>query len=144
MSRNLWIGLVVVLVIGLAGWYLMRPKQEVIPTPSVDSMTPSTDTANPSASSSAMMNEVIVNISSTGFSPNDITIKVGESVTWMNVDNAMHNVSSAPHPIHTTYTPLNLGSFAAGEKVSLVFDKAGTYKYHDHLNPSIFGSITVQ
>ncbi len=143
MSKNLWIGLVVIVVIILAGWYLARPKDNLTPTPSVES-TPSTETASPSASSSAVIDENVVTISSSGFSPNDITIKVGGSVTWMNSSSDMQNVSSDPHPTHTNYSPLNLGNIPADGKVSLVFPKAGTYTYHDHLHPSFKGSITVQ
>jgi len=53
-------------------------------------------------------------------------------------------VNSALHPTHLEYPPLNLGVIKPGESKSLTFPEAGTYKYHDHLNPSLFGSVTVQ
>lgn len=143
MSRNLWIGLIVVIVLVLAGWYLTRPKQDMTPTP-VAVATPSTEMASPSSSSSAAIEQNVVTISSNGFSPGNITIKAGETVAWMNSDSANHTVNSAPHPTHTAYPPLNLGNVQPGGKVSLIFPKPGTYAYHDHLNPSLTGSVTVE
>lgn len=149
MSRNTAVAAVVVLVLIIGGWFLTRPKQSTTPS-SVTEQTPtpvSTESASPlSATEGAMMDESkdVVVINTTGFSPKDITISVSESITWINSDTADHIVDSAPHPIHTAYPPLNLGTINPGEKKSLTFPKAGIYKYHDHLNPTLSGSITVQ
>lgn len=142
MSKNLWIGLIVIVVIILAGWYLTRPKQEQFPATSTP--VPTATTSSEATDGAMVKEEVSINITADGFAPKDITIKVGDTVTWMNSDVSLHNVNSVPHPTHTTYPPLNLGKVAVGEKVSLMFDKAGTYNYHDHLNPSLFGSVTVE
>ncbi len=144
MSRNAVITVVVVIVVILGGWYLLRPKPSVAPTPSTVTSTP-TETAAPTASEGAMMKgETAVTVTASGFSPKDVTIKAGDSVTWMNNDSAVHNVSSAIHPTHQVYPPLNLGNIEAGGKVSLKFPTAGTYKYHDHLSPSLTGTVTVE
>ncbi len=145
MSRNTVIAVVMVIVLVIFGWYLLRPKGTT--TPEVSEPTPTSTaskSASPQASSSAAMTEKVVTISSTGFSPKSITIKAGESVTWTNSDSANHTVNSSPHPAHTDYPLLNLGVIKNGESKSLSFPKAGTFKYHDHLNPSLFGSVTVE
>lgn len=146
MNRN-WIIIAVILalvVLGLGYTFYQRAKLSVSPyNPTTVEVSP----ASPSAaetSPSATVAGVVVKVSATGFSPKEVKIKVGEVVTWMNDDTAMHNVSSAPHPTHTAYSPLNLGNIPAGSKVSLTFPTAGTYKYHDHLNPSLTGSVTVE
>lgn len=145
MSRNTAVAAIVVIVLVLAGWFFLRPKGTT--TPEVSQPTPTStasESASPQASPSATMTEKVVTISSTGFSPKSITIKAGESITWANSDSANHTVNSSPHPVHTDYPPLNLGVIKPGESKSLSFPKAGTYKYHDHLNPSLFGSVTVE
>lgn len=147
MSRNTVITILVVLVILVGGWWLMRPKNTSAPTPvTVESTPTSQSTAAPSASEGAMVKEDknLVTITTSEFSPKDITIKVGGTVTWVNSDSNDHTVNSAPHPTHTTYPPLNLNVIKPGEKKSLQFTQAGTFKYHDHLNPSLVGSVTVQ
>ena len=147
MSRNTTIAVVVVLVLIVGGWYLTRPKQPAVPSADTTQPPASTETAPPSsASEGAMMKEDknLVKVSATGFTPQNLTVKVGDTVAWMNSDSADHTVNSAPHPTHTVYPPLNLGVIKPGDKKTLTFPTAGTYKYHDHLNPSLFGSVTVQ
>ena len=147
MSHKLTL-VVVILVLVVGGWFLMRPKQTITPPVEVQSQTPvSTQSASPSsASAGATTNEEknVVTIGDTGFLPQSITFKVGETVTWVNTDTANHTVYSASHPAHTTYPPLNLGVVKPGTKASLSFPKSGTYKYHDHLNSSLTGTVTVQ
>ncbi len=146
MSRNLVIAVVVILIIA-AGWFLLRPKQPVVvPAPSVQSQPVSSNSASPSATEGAMMKDKsIVDISSNGYSPQSITIKAGESVTWINKDAANHTVNSDPHPTHTLYAVLNkIGLLKPGESKSVQFPTPGVYKYHDHLNPSLTGTVTVQ
>jgi len=86
----------------------------------------------------------VVSLTDTGFEPQSVSVKAGTKVVWRNKTNATANVSSAKHPTHLEYPPLNLGNFEPGEKVSLVFNEAGSYKYHNHLNPSKFGTVVVE
>lgn len=83
-------------------------------------------------------------LTSDGFSPSNLTIRAGSSVTWTNKSGKIATVDSGPHPLHTVYSPLNLGSFADGSTLTLTFDKPGTYGYHNHLNPSEGGTIIVE
>lgn len=81
---------------------------------------------------------------STGFEPQTITIKAGQTVTWTNQSGTKVFVASSPHPTHTDYPPLNLGVIENGGTKFLSFPTPGTYKYHNHLNPGQYGSITVE
>ena len=87
---------------------------------------------------------VKVSVTDAGFEPQTVNVKVGSKVVWTNNTQATADVSSAQHPTHLVYPPLNLGNFEPEEKVRLVFEEAGTYKYHDHLNPSMFGTVVVE
>lgn len=111
------------------------PEAEVITEPVSEGQT-----STPSAEEETN----VVTITSSGFSPNEIKIKTGGTVTWTNSDSVVHAVNSAVHPTHQLYLPLNLGNIQAGGKAALTFPDAGTYKYHDHLNPSSTGSIVVE
>lgn len=91
-----------------------------------------------------MEKETVVNETADGYKPKTVTVKVGAKVVWTNKSGEVGDVSSAQHPTHLVYPPLNLGNFDDGASVSLVFDKPGTYKYHDHLNPSRFGTVVVE
>ena len=144
MPRNAIIAIVVIILLAVAGWYLTRPKQTSVPQSTETSL--STQSAAPVASDEASMNagETMVSITQSGYSPKDITIKIGDSVVWTNNDSATHTISSDPHPTHTLYPFLNVGPLKPGEKKSVQFTTAGTFTYHDHLNPSLTGTVTVQ
>ncbi len=88
--------------------------------------------------------EAIVTVTTSGFVPQTLTIKAGTKVVWMNKSGGTVTVNSAVHPTHLVYPPLNLGEFGDGSSVQLGFDKPGTYKYHNHLNPSQTGTIVVE
>ncbi|RJQ34322.1 hypothetical protein C4556_02870 [Candidatus Parcubacteria bacterium] len=89
----------------------------------------------------------------TSFSPGEVTIKKGGTVTWNGTGNMW--VASAQHPTHTVYAGTSLqehcpsGSAeafdqcATGNSYSFTFDKVGTWFYHDHINASAFGSVVV-
>ncbi len=88
--------------------------------------------------------DATVTVTSSGFSPQTLTIKSGMRVIWINKSNTTATVNSAVHPTHLVYPPLNLGEFANDSSVQLIFDNKGTYNYHDHLNPSRVGAIIVE
>lgn len=87
---------------------------------------------------------VAVVLRDSGFTPVTINIKVGTKVVFANKSGGPATVNSAIHPTHLVYPPLNLGEFADAQTLELVFDKQGTYKYHDHLNPSRTGTVVVE
>lgn len=106
---------------------------------------PTTEVTKTAASpSGAMMEEKnTVTLTKNGFNPQILTIKAGTKVTWLNKSGGVATVDSANHPTHLVYPALNLGKFNDGESLSLTFDKTGAYRYHDHFNPSRFGTIVV-
>ena len=71
-------------------------------------------------------------------------MKVGESVEFVNNSSSNVQVNSAPHPTHELYPELNIGVIAPGETKSVTFTTAGTKTYHNHLNPSQNGQVTVE
>lgn len=85
-----------------------------------------------------------VSVAATGFSSASVTIPVGGTVTFTNVDTESHQIASNPHPVHTNFQALNIAVLAPGASGAVVFDRAGTFGYHDHLNPGLTGIVIVQ
>ena len=107
--------------------------------------TPAQSTTNQGTGGTVPKETIVnVNLTSSGFDPKTITIKIGTRVIWINKTGGAATVNSAVHPTHQVYPPLNLGEFPDGSSVQLVFDKLGTYKYHNHLNPSQTGTVVVE
>lgn len=88
---------------------------------------------------------VTVTVDSSGFSPATLTIKAGTRVQWDNNSGGEISINSDEHPTHSLYPELNdLNIVTNDSNVSLVFDKPGTYTYHDHYNPSRTGTVVVE
>jgi plastocyanin len=84
-----------------------------------------------------------VNISKKGFNPATISVQKGTLVTFTNKDSKQHRVASDPHPTHTKLSSFDSPNLKKGEKYFFLFDKAGTFTYHDHLNPLKFNGTVV-
>lgn len=146
--KTKWIVIgIVVIVIVLGGVFLfLKTNNQTSNNPSTNTQpTIQTQATSTPTGSPATTEKVIeVSLTSEGFSPSTLTIEKGTKVVWTNKSGEEANVSSDPHPFHTDYPPLNLGDFNDVGKLELVFDKSGTYKYHNHLNSSQRGTIIVQ
>lgn len=78
-----------------------------------------------------------VSIDSTGFKPNSITITEGDTITWTSRGSREHQVVA------------DRGQFVSailrpGQKYSFTFNAAGTYRYHDGLNPKLTAVVSVK
>ncbi len=76
------------------------------------------------------------------FTPADITIAVGTSLTWTNKDNFAHTVTSGiPGSPSGLFDSGNVG---ANGQFSFKFTTAGTYKYFCKIHIMMTGTITVK
>lgn len=149
-----WLIGIVILVVLVGGIYFLNKNITSTTTPSqttTESAPVPTSGSQPTSPATSTNQQNTVTLTQDGFSPTQdgfspatLTIKTGTTVTWINKSGTVATVNSVPHPIHTTYSPLNLGSFPDGGTLSLSFDKPGTYGYHNHLNASQKGTIVVQ
>ena len=76
------------------------------------------------------------------FSPERIEVQVGDTVVFVNASGADFWPASNIHPTHEVLPELDaLGPVPSGEAWKFVFDEAGQWLYHDHLNPSSGGTV---
>jgi len=86
----------------------------------------------------------IVEISKNGFTPSQLMIMKGDTVTFVNIHTSPSQPSSDPHPTHESYTDFDpTVGIAPGDSWSLRFDQVGNWQYHDHLSVGTRGEITV-
>lgn len=77
-----------------------------------------------------------VEITETGFNPLVIKVKRGERVQWVNKDSRMHQVAADPHPTSESLPSLkSTEPLLEQETYTAVFEKSGTFTYHDFLDP---------
>jgi plastocyanin len=104
----------------------------------------------PSGSGSPGPSGATITIGSNGaVSPADVTINVGQSVTFVNNDSRGHQIASNPHPAHSDCPAINaLATIAAGQtKLTNALTAAGACGFHDHDEPTnrgLQGTITIR
>ncbi|MFE3188630.1 cupredoxin family copper-binding protein [Nocardia sp. NPDC059240] len=82
---------------------------------------------------------VTVEVKDMKFSPADVTIKAGDTVTWKFDDSRPHDVQG----VGDTSLGINSPIIHKGEW-SHTFTTAGTYRYICSLHPDMKGTVTVQ
>lgn len=70
-----------------------------------------------------------------GFEPGDITVDVGQSVTWVNLDDDPHTATSGE---------FDTGIMQPGELVTVIFDTPGTFPYACQIHPIMTGQVNVR
>ncbi len=88
---------------------------------------------------------VKVRYTDTGFIPSKIEVSAGTMVEFVNESNMEMWVASDVHPSHEKLPTFDqFRSFKKGGLYRYVFDKAGTWPYHDHISPELEGVIEVR
>jgi plastocyanin len=79
-----------------------------------------------------------VDMENYAFSPRSLTVQRGDSVTWMNHDEAPHDAKTTGGP-ETFHSPM----LNQGGSWTHTFDTAGTYSYYCTVHPDMKASIVV-
>ena len=85
---------------------------------------------------SALAATKTVDITVAGFTPKNITIEYGDTVTWTNKDTSNHQVLADNGAFATS--PV----LAANQTYSYTFTKSGNFDYRDAFNTNRRGSVT--
>lgn len=90
-----------------------------------------------------------ITITSSGVSPNTVTISAGSRVTFVNNDTTSHNMASDPHPEHSECPAINdVGFLQAGQsRTTGNLNTPRRCGFHDHdrsTNRALQGAIVVQ
>ena len=79
-----------------------------------------------------------VTVENFAFSPKTLTISPGDTVIWTNKDAATTHTATADNGSFDT------GQILSGTSTTIHFSKAGTYRYHCSVHPSMTGRVVVQ
>lgn len=141
MSKSIFIiGVVVVVLVGAgAMWYFQQPQ------PSAPAPLPGMR---------------IITYSDNGYSPEKLTIKKGDTVTFKNESSRVTWPATDIHPQHKVYPGSDIQKCFDGSDKSMLFDscgdvqpggewsftfrEAGMWRYHDHKRPTETGTLIVE
>ncbi len=140
------VAVVVLALVGAAYAFKSQIKSAVMPKTAALVETTTVPVAVPTASpTGAVAASVEVDYTATGFSPASVTVKKGETVKFVNKTTSPMSVASNPHPTHTDYPGFD--QFKSSQKgqaeYDFVFDKVGTWGYHNHAKPGDTGTVVV-
>ncbi len=103
---------------------------------------PSNTQQNPASTSQTARNYNI-DIKNFAFSPNTITIKAGDKVTWTNQDSAPHTITSDSNSNSNSGT-LNSQTLDASDTYTYTFNDKRIYNYHCSIHSGMKGTIIVE
>jgi len=81
--------------------------------------------------------EIEVKIDNFTFNPQQVTVKAGDTVVWVNHDDIPHTVTSKTLAFRSK-------AMDTDDKFSFTFAKPGTFPYFCSLHPHMTGSIVVE
>ena len=80
--------------------------------------------------------EITATIDNFTFSPQKLTVKVGNTITWTNHDDIPHTVTSTGH--------FRSKALDTDDKFSFTFTTPGAFEYFCSLHPHMQGSVVVE
>lgn len=141
------ISLAVVILALVAGgaWWLVTNNNTNNQQPATDQSNSEQSEDTDSSTEVDTNTEVTVTITYTdeGFQTSSTTVPAGSTIVVVNESSGTLQFASNPHPQHTDNSELNLPTLAPGERESMVVEQTGTWGFHNHLNDSHTGSLTV-
>ena len=137
MNKGL-IAVVIVIILAVGGWLAFGNKNSNN-NPTSGTNNNSSQASNSTANSN-QASEGKVSIQNMQFTPPQITVAKGGSVTWTNNDSITHTVvddlSGVGGPSSGDITP--------GQSYTFTFNKTGSFQYHCSIHPSMRGTIVVK
>lgn len=157
--KKISIIVVVIALVGFGGYFFLRaPATPSAPSTENSSANTPSETKTPESQSENTPPQSeetthVITYSDNGYEPKTITIRTRQSITFKNQSSQAVWPASAKHPTHRDYPTTGgcIGStFDAcrgvqpSESWTFLFDIPGTWKYHNHLNPSNTGTVIVE
>ncbi|MGB6586276.1 MAG: cupredoxin family copper-binding protein [Pseudolabrys sp.] len=89
------------------------------------------------AESPVRASDIEVKIDNFTFNPKQVTVKAGDTITWVNHDDIPHTVTSQTQAFRSK-------ALDTDDKFSFTFATPGTYPYFCALHPQMTGTIVVE
>jgi plastocyanin len=105
-------------------------------SPSSPSPTPSPTPTSGGPSSSVTIPVGAQSLGNRAYTPDELDVAVGTTVTWMNTDSISHTSTS-------NAAAWDSGIIAPGGQFSVALQNAGTFQYHCAIHPGMVGTVVV-
>ena len=132
--KNLILVLLALLILG-GGAYLVYNK--MFKTNFIETNNTSTQQRTEIQITAPTTNQSSVTIENFTYTPSNIKVKVGETITWTNKDSMRHDAAADDGS-------WKVELMGQGESQQIKFEKPGTYTYHCSPHPWMKGTIVVE
>jgi plastocyanin len=130
LSRSFALIVLMSILTTACGGYSSSPSTAPSPSP--------TPSPSPSGASSSVAIPVgAQSLGNSAFSPDELNVAVGTTVTWTNGDSVAHTSTSDA-------TGWNSGTIPPGGRFSFEFQSAGTFPYRCTIHPGMVGTVNVR
>jgi plastocyanin len=145
MDKRLIVALAIIVLLAVAGGVYTVAKNKPVSSTSSNqtgsstgpmSNMPSNSNANNGSQAPTATDKVTVQ--NFAFSPANITITKGTTVTWTNNDSVAHTIVETDGKSGPNSSSVNPGS-----SFTFTYSQAGTYQYHCSIHPQMTGTVTV-
>lgn len=157
MAKGVVIGILIVVVLFGIGMFFFFSSED---TSDENAQIPQENPIEnpPIPEEEILVDEVVVSITPSGFSPKSVEVLQGQTIVFINQDTKVHWPASAVHPTHRVYPESDIEKckteeknkifdacrgLKQGEEFRFTFNERGTWNYHDHVVSGVFGTITV-
>lgn len=149
------ITIIIIIIIVVAGFFLLRDGTQdanvtedastitsEVPAPGTDGSVEEMIVNTGDTAVDTTVEIIVVTYNNQGFTPKEIVVSAGQTVRFVNEGSGNMWIASANHPTHTLLSGLDQKE--TGDSYEFQFDESGSWKYHNHVNPSKGGTVTVE
>lgn len=133
MKKVLMVLLALVLVGGGVYWFVIRDEAKVETKKETKKLT-----------TSDVIKAAIITFTDEGFVPSQYIAGINAKLTVQNDSSSDLDFASNDHPTHTKNSELNVGVVKSGEIKTVTLTEKGEWGFHNHLDSSQTGTITVE
>lgn len=130
-------------IVAIATVILLKPTEaatsSTTPEAPHEMLLPLKSTAKAAAPIAGSLRQASVSIDNFKFTPRELSVSVGDTVTWVNRDDVPHTATSRDDP--ATFDSKALDT---DDRYSITFTKPGTYSYYCKVHTHMTGSIIVK
>lgn len=133
-----------IIVFAFIGYFLFAciQKDKVFSSSALIENTPTSSILN---TNEPIITKNEIEYTDNGFSPTEIKIKIGHSITFVNKSSNPMWVASDDHPTHMIYPEFDSKKAYSSEEIyTFTFEKVGSWNYHNHLRPNDKARVIVE
>lgn len=140
-SKKLFIIVAALVIVSAVSW-LVSATKDGKRTPVDESQVPAAAKTLPNATEAQ---SVVISYTDSGFGQVQVVINPGDSVVFRNDSTSSFWPASDPHPVHTELSAFDARSAVApGQSYTMTFEQSGNWGFHNHLNSSEMGTVSVR